>query len=42
MAAATNPSANRHEQSVALTRLFDAPRERVFAAWITAERRPSA
>ena len=37
MAAATNPSAKRHEHTVALTRLFDAPRERVFEAWIRAE-----
>ena len=27
----------RHEHVVALTRVFDAPRERVFAAWIRAE-----
>lgn len=37
MAAATKPSANRHEHTVALTRLFDAPRNQVFAAWINAE-----
>ena len=37
MAAASNPSTKRHQHTVALTRLFDAPRERVFSAWIKAE-----
>lgn len=37
MAAATSPSAKRREHTVALTRVFDAPREQVFAAWLKAE-----
>jgi len=37
MDAAATPSANRYEHTVALTRVFDAPREQVFAAWIRAE-----
>ena len=37
MTAAASASARRHEHTVSLTRLFDAPRERVFAAWTRAE-----
>lgn len=32
-----NPARERHEHTVAVTRIFDAPRERVFAAWTRAE-----
>jgi uncharacterized protein YndB with AHSA1/START domain len=32
-----SPSAQRHEYTVAVTRIFDAPRERVFEAWTRAE-----
>jgi uncharacterized protein YndB with AHSA1/START domain len=32
-----NPARKRHEHTVAVTRIFDAPRERVFAAWTRAE-----
>lgn len=35
MSGATLPK--RHEHTVAVTRVFDAPRERVFAAWTQAE-----
>jgi len=37
MAAPASPSAKHHEHIVELTRVFDAPRERVFAAWTRAE-----
>ena len=36
MAAPAPASENRHEHTVALTRFFDAPRERVFEAWTDA------
>lgn len=34
---ATTETLNRHERVVALTRFFDAPRERVFECWTRAE-----
>jgi len=33
----SRPALERHEHTVAVTRVFDAPRERVFAAWTRAE-----
>jgi len=33
----SRPAQERHEHTVAVTRVFDAPRERVFAAWTRAE-----
>ena len=33
----SRPAQQRHEHTVAVTRVFDAPRERVFAAWTRAE-----
>jgi len=33
----SRPAEERHEHTVAVTRVFDAPRERVFAAWTRAE-----
>jgi len=33
----SRPAQERHEHAVAVTRVFDAPRERVFAAWTRAE-----
>jgi len=33
----SRPAEQRHEHTVAVTRVFDAPRERVFAAWTRAE-----
>jgi len=37
----SRPAQERHEHTVAVTRVFDAPRERVFAAWTRAEHRMS-
>jgi uncharacterized protein YndB with AHSA1/START domain len=37
VSSAVSPAARRHEHSVSLTRVFDAPREQVFAAWTRAE-----
>ena len=37
MAAKTRPAVKRHKHTIALTRIYDAPRERVFECWTRAE-----
>ncbi len=37
MATKARPAAKRHEHTVALTRIYDAPRERVLECWTRAE-----